>query len=288
MPPLTKQRAPRAGFTLMELLIVVALIGLLATLLLPVLERATSQARAVRCLSNEVQVFRAVKIYSVSYDSWYPAPAFADTQPDTGAVTDVDDSAYFWGDREDVDTQFYWYESHNWRGKILSYLGASTGDVPEALKSSKQGGYFERKAEKAYDVFRCTVVYGPPPYTSYKPQTYGLNAYAGIFVNPQRLHSDMVRKDIPACHPETMTNTAGTLAIGENWDSHWAVKPNVPRNPADFAKITVEGKQIYAGEVIARHRGRANWIYFDGHGEAMEIAKTDDRQCYLWLPDKPE
>ena len=286
MPRLLAQRAPRTGFTLMELLIVIALIALLATLILPVLETATAAARKARCLSNQQQIFKAVKIYSVSFDSWYPSPAYADTQPDDGSVTAVDNAAYFWGDREDVDPKFYWYKSHNWRGKISSYLGATVGDIPAALKASKVGGYFERKEEKGYDVLHCTVVYGPPPYTSYRAQAYGLNAYAAMYIKPQRLHSDMVKKDIAACHPETMSDTSNTFAIGENYDSHWAVKPKEPRDPGDFAKITVDGKQIYAGEVITRHRGVANWVYFDGHGASLSMQQIQDRQCFPWLPDK--
>jgi prepilin-type processing-associated H-X9-DG protein len=171
------------------------------------------------------------------------------------------------------------------RGKISIYLGARPGDVPEALKASKQGGYFERKTEPAYDVLRCTVVYGAPPYTSTRAQYYAMNAYVAMYVNPQRLHSDMVKKDIAAAHPETLMDTTNTLAIGENWDSHWAVKPKNPRTTTDFTK---NAQGIYAGEMIARHRGVANWVFFDGHGAALNPQQAEDRQGFLWLPDKEQ
>jgi len=292
-------RDRRQGFTLMELLIVIALIALLATLLLPVLETATAQGRKARCLSNERQGFVAMKTYSVGFDSWYPSPAYPDTQPDgtaakddagTAEAVDVNDDAtgcYYHGDRKDVGEGLYWYASHNWRGKISTYLGARPGDVPEALRTDPQyqGGYFERKDEKAYDVLKCTVVYGPPPYTSYKAQYYGFNAYVAMYV-PQRLHSP--KGDIAAAHPETIMDTANTLAIGENWDSHWAVKPKTPRTEGDFEKVTVEGKDIFRGEVITRHRGAANWVYFDGHGASLDIQQTHDRRCFFWIPDKEQ
>ncbi|HUT32638.1 MAG TPA: prepilin-type N-terminal cleavage/methylation domain-containing protein [Planctomycetota bacterium] len=289
MPRLSTQRACHQGFTLMELLIVIALIALLATLLLPVLESATAQARRARCLSNEGQVFKAIKIYGVSFDSWYPSPAYADTQPEDT----VDDETYYWGagaagGREDVGGGFYWYVSHTWRGKIAPYLGARTGDVPAAIKASKVGGYFERKEESAYDIMRCTVVYAPAPYTSYRAQYYGLNGYIAMYTNPQRLRSDAVKKDIAAAHPETMLDTTNTLAIGENWDSHWAIKPREPRLATDFAKVEVDGKEIYAGEVIARHRGVGNWVYYDGHGSSLNMTQIQERNCFLWLPDKEQ
>ncbi len=294
-----KAHARHQGFTLMELLIVIAVIAMLATLLLPVLEMANAQGRKARCGSNLRQAFLATKTYSVSFDSWYPSPAYADTQPDgtpakddagTAEAVDVNDEAtgcYYFGDRKDAGEGFYWYASHNWRGKISTYLGARPGDVPAALRTDPQyqGGHFERKDEKVYDVLKCTVVYGPPPYTSYKAQYYGFNAYAAMYV-PQRLHSP--KGDIAAAHPETMIDTTNTLAIGENWDSHWAVKPKYPRLDTDFPKITVDGKEIYAGEVITRHRGVANWVHFDGHGSSLDMQQTHERKCFLWLPDKEQ
>ena len=48
----TRRRAVAAGFTLVELLVVIAIIALLAALLLPALSQARQQARTARCVSN--------------------------------------------------------------------------------------------------------------------------------------------------------------------------------------------------------------------------------------------
>lgn len=55
------------GFTLTELLLVIAVIAILACLFLPVLSRAKEQARTVQCISNVRQLTLALNLYVDDY-----------------------------------------------------------------------------------------------------------------------------------------------------------------------------------------------------------------------------
>ena len=57
-------------FTLIELLIVIAIIGILSSLLLPSLTKAREEARSVTCKSNLRQMGIGTQIYSTDNDEW--------------------------------------------------------------------------------------------------------------------------------------------------------------------------------------------------------------------------
>lgn len=61
-----------SAFTLTELLAVIALIGILAGILIPVVGAARAKARAVECLSNLRQIGQAMILYSNEHKKRFP------------------------------------------------------------------------------------------------------------------------------------------------------------------------------------------------------------------------
>ena len=60
------------GFSLVELLFVIAIISLLAALLFPVFGRVREQARSMVCFGNMRQIGSAVHLYIQDWDESYP------------------------------------------------------------------------------------------------------------------------------------------------------------------------------------------------------------------------
>ncbi|OQA84715.1 MAG: putative major pilin subunit [Lentisphaerae bacterium ADurb.Bin242] len=62
----------RKEFTLIELMIVIAMIAILAGLLLPSLNRARDKARAMGCVGNMKQITLATVLYANDYNDYFP------------------------------------------------------------------------------------------------------------------------------------------------------------------------------------------------------------------------
>lgn len=63
------------GFTLTELLVVVAIIAILAGILLPILARAKEQGRQTKCAANLAQLAKAARMYASDWDGGFPPQA---------------------------------------------------------------------------------------------------------------------------------------------------------------------------------------------------------------------
>lgn len=75
-------------FTLVELLVVIAVIAILAALLLPALQRARLAAETVSCTGNFRQCGMALQMYLENYDNWLPR--------NTGSSSDTTINRFWW------------------------------------------------------------------------------------------------------------------------------------------------------------------------------------------------
>ncbi len=91
----TRGRGGSSAFTLVELLIVMAIISLLVSLILPSLKRSRDQAGLLQCKANLRGLSRAGAIYQTLYRDWLPPGpverAYWPGDPDRGTPNEVYD-----------------------------------------------------------------------------------------------------------------------------------------------------------------------------------------------------
>jgi len=91
-----KIRCERAGFSLVELLVVIGIIAVLAAALAPVLMSANKAAKRSACQSNLSQISKALELYTSDYNGYYP----------------------------NTDNQYLW-SGYYWRETVRGYVGIS-------------------------------------------------------------------------------------------------------------------------------------------------------------------
>ena len=70
---------PRKAFTLIEVLVVVAVVSLLMAVLMPALARARQQGKSVLCMSNLRQLAIAAQMYANGNDDYFPLAMVTET-----------------------------------------------------------------------------------------------------------------------------------------------------------------------------------------------------------------
>ncbi len=83
-----KRALPTNGFTLVELLTVIAIIAVLMGILFPTINSAIESAKKTQAKNDELQIVNAIKGYYTEYGKY----------PSTGANTGSDSTDYFAGD----------------------------------------------------------------------------------------------------------------------------------------------------------------------------------------------
>src|SRR3954464_659298 len=134
----THQRARRRAFTLVELLVAIAIIGVLIGLLLPAVQKVRDAASRTRCQSNLRQIGLGVLQY---YDAW-DGQFFLHHPFDADVIANTNDTNSF--------AEIYWED------KIMPFIGGST-EANENL--ARQG--ISVGSEKIYRCSGDTSVLSP-------------------------------------------------------------------------------------------------------------------------------
>jgi prepilin-type processing-associated H-X9-DG protein/prepilin-type N-terminal cleavage/methylation domain-containing protein len=246
-----RSRPESRGFSLVELLISIAIIGLLASLLLPALGRARQKARSIECVSNLKQIYLANTMFAAEHDGHY-VPAAEDIDKTGGGLT-------------------RW---HGTRKTINGPFDPRTGPLAEYLPDSRVKEcpvFFEfRRQGEAPNAFESgTGGYG------YNMHYIGATSYADDFPDDLRSGTRDSRVRSPA---RTIMFADAALPQNGYLIEYGFVEPPFFPSP-EFP----QGNPAFGNSspsIHFRHNGRANVLWADGHVTSEPFGWTTETNIY--------
>lgn len=144
----TRSRSSRAGFTVVELLVVLGIVGILLSLTVPAVQNAREQARRIQCRSNLRQFGLAIAQYESTYTRLPPAyPEFIDLTSTPSRIYRSNHSVHVRLLPHIGEASLY---------QSLDFLGGaelSSGEPPESRRNPRMLGH-------AIGVFICASDHG--------------------------------------------------------------------------------------------------------------------------------
>ncbi|RYG70722.1 type II secretion system protein [bacterium] len=251
--------ACKRAFTLVEMLVVIAIIGVLAAFLFPVFSQAREAARRTTCISNMSQLGKAFLLYAEDYDDLLPNPGGRGMQGNASnpAVTVQRNGASWYkiGQDEEPVTDF--------PGALISYMGGVLNNNGDWACPNAVSPFLGIGATRS-------------------PQSYSMNDYLRR-ANPGQAVTSI--GDVPASYNPSYHTGAALSQVGAG-DGHSGADVillyeavamqggGVNRNGSPYFTIRTSYTDMPVGAPEEYHQGRSVFLFCDGHVKAMNPTKT--------------
>ncbi len=253
------QRA-RTGFTLVELLVIIAIIAVLIALLLPALSRARQQARWIQCQSNERQILMAMFMYAGDNRGILPLPLFdnSKTQLSGTAIWMTAGQAVVGGGPLSDKSAVYDYQN----GVLWPYIG--TKDI------SARARLFACPADVEPRLFDTTVNGSFPGTAGWKgPRNFSYNFNSELYCagGSSGLFGAAHGIGVPLSR---VKGPESKILV---------VEPLAPFGEVTFFSLFMLTNRGFSNPLARRHWGFANLGMADGH---VELFNPDDLTAVLF------
>jgi prepilin-type N-terminal cleavage/methylation domain-containing protein/prepilin-type processing-associated H-X9-DG protein len=233
------------GFTLIEILIVVAIIILLAALLFPAFSRARENARRAGCMSNLKQIGLGIAQYTQDYDERLPQP---------WTYVRFDGTKWVKNPSTASDGKY-----GSWRVFIKPYVKSTAiFQCPSNPKRNASAGDGEFHISYGCNYSNWNYVRGSGQ--SDGPMFMDYSGSIGVTKPPQH------------------------LAQINNPSQVWIVTEMTSDGPFAPYDQKADELDEFATELFAGHFGRANWLFLDGHVKALKPSQTAI-PLNMWIPN---
>jgi prepilin-type N-terminal cleavage/methylation domain-containing protein/prepilin-type processing-associated H-X9-DG protein len=227
------------GFTLIELIVVTAVIAILAALLLPALAKAKASARRIECITRQKQWALGFHLYADENEGWLPREGYHNT----GEV-------YWnnWAQVQNAGSKDVWYNT------LASYL--SIRPASSYAPSASRLLFYERNS-----FFHCPSAPFPDPTSSAGYQ---------IAIFSMAMNSQLIEPpDVPMVKADRIKRPSQTVLLLDNLLQE--ERPVVDEQ----AKDNLGQPAAYANRFAGRRHGRTGVMTFvDGHAEAVAGTKV--------------
>lgn len=254
----------RTGFSLIELLVVMAVMTVLMALVIPIASMITQSAEAAKCASNLRQLGTALLAFTNDNRGRIPPPNIsndADVDLNRNGIKDADDEAFG-------------RDKGNWWGFLRTYL-------PDIELSSvflcPTGTWDELNVRTQMDAYRADPWRSFEADCTWYQSSYGYNAELGVGVVGNEAVFPGGNRAWMSWRLSKITQVSETPAITETWSvGEKAGSPGVtevvklpffrasvdPVSDDNIANYTFDWNRMAAIRVT--HRLRANHVFFDG------------------------
>lgn len=210
-------------FTLVELLIVIAIIAILASMLLPALKRARAKAKEISCASNLSQIMKGISMYANDWDAWMPI-----STADGGNM-------------------------NNWKLEISEYMGVAASSISD-YEPLNTGVFHCPSFNPPDDVPMSNWSgYGWNCSFSSSVRAFGYSDASDSWRTRMRISSVTMPSETIVCGDTTDWLSGAT----NYWDYSYMVNPSI--NGASFAPNPVIGNRHSGGINAAWADGHSGW-----------------------------
>ena len=278
-PQSSLTKMARRGFTLVELLVVVAIIAILMSLLLPVLRNAREAGKGSRSKSNLHQIGLANQVYAIEHRGQMPPYTYR-----TGFNPGLGFSYVHPDSTTGGSIKFCQYGIQNWVNNAPADP-ANNINIPDVTL-----GFLAPYIQKSEKVMSCPSWREDPAFGPGSPlNSYVQNLWAGGWFDPWGSNPTTVQADHTNRTSKLIHYADGWGVAAYTW---WPSALDIHLGGSHMFNLYPSGglgngnyyddPHIMSGQApYNRHVGTANMLMMDGHVEGKDAALYWDDEFFI-------